>query len=39
MFSFVRFEIFRALRNVRYLLLLVVMPVGLILWRREFGAR
>lgn len=31
MFSFVRFEIFRALRNIRYLLLLVVMPVGLYL--------
>ncbi|NJP94591.1 ABC transporter permease [Nonomuraea sp. FMUSA5-5] len=31
MFSFVRFEIFRSLRNVRYLLLLVIMPVGLYL--------
>ncbi|NUW44043.1 ABC transporter permease [Nonomuraea rhodomycinica] len=31
MFSFVRFEVFRALRNVKYLLFLVVTPVGLYL--------
>lgn len=31
MFSFVRFEVARALRNVKYLLFLVVTPVGLYL--------